>query len=96
MGTRTDLDNGNSGDIPLCQHNTVAEVRLQMTDLELLYTSEEDFAWLKEVGLVELFDKLAAYFAECHKRETVVKLVHLMIVDIQNRFINKLSNGGSK
>lgn len=59
-----------------------------MTDLELLYTTEEDFAWIKSVGLVELFDKLAAHFAECHKRETVVKLIHLAIVEIKTRFIN--------
>ena len=61
-----------------------------MTTLELLYTSEEDFQFLKDLGLVETFDIVAEHLAECFSRETTTKIIHNLIERIQADFIDHL------
>lgn len=61
-----------------------------MTTLELLYTTEEDFQFLKDFGLVETFDIVAEHLAECFSRETTTKVIHGLIERIQADFIDRL------
>lgn len=58
-----------------------------MTKLELLYTTKEDFQFLKDFGLVETFDIVAEHLAECLPIDTATKVIHDLIERIQADFI---------
>lgn len=56
-----------------------------MTNLELLYTTEEDFKLIKKLGLTEILDIVAEHLAECFNRKDVTKLIHCMLEDLKRR-----------